>query len=259
MNVIFDIETGPLPIERIKEILPPFDPESLGKHPGKFNPKSVKLGRMVDEKKIAAKIADAEEKHAEAVKSFDEKLASGEVNHWASIMEKAALSAITGQVVAIGYGGKKRISHLAVGPVSERDLLERFWDSYRAFRKEGRKMIGFRCKTFDVPFIAQRSRILGVPVPDSLLTPTGFLDGTFVDLYEIWHAGDRRGGQFPGYSTLDVIAKACGLPPKFSGASGKDFARLLWSDDPADQKAARDYLDGDIVTTEAIAERFGCR
>ena len=49
MNVIFDIETGPLPIERIKEILPPFDPESLGNPPGEFDPKSVKTGNLKDD------------------------------------------------------------------------------------------------------------------------------------------------------------------------------------------------------------------
>lgn len=254
--IIFDIETGPLPIEQIKRILPPFDRSTLGAEPATFDPSTVKLGNMKDEKLIADKIHAAKTKHAEDAKTWWNTAAKAEPDYWAAIEERAALSSITGQVLAIGYSGQSQQIHAVGDGVQESALLAHFWGIYKKTRAAHRKLVGFNCKGFDVPFLVQRSYILGVDVPAMILTPTGYLDATFVDLADIWKAGNRGWGE-KGMGSLDTIAKALGVGSKMEGVTGADFARLFNSSDPAEHQLALDYLSADLAVTRAVAERFG--
>ena len=254
--LVFDIETGPLPLEAIQSTLGPFDASSTGKHPGEFHHNAVKLGRMVDEAKIAAKIEDARKAHESAIVAYEEKQLTAESDYWAGIQDKAALSAITGQVVAIGYLGKHEILHLATDGVSERALLVQFWKSYRDMRKQNRSMVGFNIKGFDLPFLAQRSWILEFPVPTSILTPTGYLDSSSVDLLDRWKVG-YRGSMAVGNAKLATVARALGLGDKPDDCTGAEFAKKLWSESPEDRQAAEKYLSNDLAITAAVANRLG--
>lgn len=254
--IVFDIETGPLPIETLKQILPPFDRSSLGPEPAAFDPATVKLGNMKDEKLIADKIHAAKTKHAEEAKTWWQAATQAEPNYWAAIEERAALSAITGQVLAIGYLGQSQQIHAASEGIQEGALLSHFWGLYKKARAAHRKMCGYNIKGFDVPFLAQRSYILGVEVPATVLTPTGFLEPTFVDLADVWKCGNRGWGE-KGFGSLDTLAKAMGLGEKLAGVTGADFARLFNSQDPQERQQAIDYLATDLAITRAIAERFG--
>jgi hypothetical protein len=254
--VAFDIETGPLPLERLQEILPPFDSSSIGPHPGSFDENAVKLGNLKDPVKITEKIAAAKTAHDKAVADYEEKLANGEPAYWAAIERDAALCAITGQVCAIGYQGIQQKLHLAVGNVTEKQLLIQFWKIYQEKRKERRSMVGFNIKAFDVPFICQRSWILGVDVPSTITTPTGYLDSTFVDLAEIWKAGNRGAWGKPGMGSLDVICRAMGIKGKPDDCQGAEFFQKLHGT-PEERAIAEAYLSGDLRMVVEIAERFG--
>ncbi|MCG8433675.1 MAG: hypothetical protein MJA83_06565, partial [Gammaproteobacteria bacterium] len=59
MSLVFDIETGPLPFEKIEQFMPTFERKL-----GAFDPASVKCGNLKDENKIKTKITDARNKHA---------------------------------------------------------------------------------------------------------------------------------------------------------------------------------------------------
>lgn len=253
--VIFDIETASMPLRTIKSILPPWDPSSIGSHPGEFDPSSVKTGNIKDPEKIKAKIDEAREKHEKAVVDFEAKASNGEQSYWTDIVEKAALSATVGQVVAIGYHGKKRVHDLAIDGKSERQLLMTFWKTYKDVRQAGRQMIGFNIKSFDVPYLVQRSYVWGIDVPASILTPTCYLDQLFIDLLDRWKAGNRGFGP-SGHMTLDSICRACGLPSKSTEYTGADFARLLYG--TAEERAsAIQYLDCDLDATVNLAVRMG--
>ena len=254
--IIFDIETGPLPLEQIKRILPPFDRTTLGAEPKPFDPSAVKLGNTKDEKLIADKIAAAKAKHESDSVSWWQSAEKAEPDYWAAIEERAALSSITGQVLAIGYSGQAQQIHTVGDGVQESALLAHFWGIYKKARAAHRKLIGFNSKGFDIPFLVQRSYILGVDVPAMILTPTGYLEATFVDLADIWKAGNRGWGE-KGFGSLDTIAKALGVGSKLPGVTGADFARLFNSTDPAERQLALDYLSADLAITRAVAERFG--
>ncbi len=254
--IIFDIETGSLPIDTLKAILPPFDPTSLGPAPGDFGPASVKLGNIKDPVKIEAKIKEAEAKHRDAAEKYASDLEKAEPAYWAGILDRAALSAITGEVLAIGYSGQVDKIQAVGGDKTEATILAGFWEQYGKARKVNRKLMGWNIKGFDIPFLVQRSYIAGVPVPSTVLDPRGYLDQTFVDLSETWRAGVRSWPE-KGLGQLSTVAKALGLPGKADGLTGADFARLFRSDDPAEQQQAIAYLLGDLSITRAIAERIG--
>jgi DNA polymerase III epsilon subunit-like protein len=254
--IAFDIETGSLPVEKLREILPPFDPSSIGPHPGIFKSESVKLGNLKDASKIADKLAAAKTAHDKAIADYEAKLENGEPAYWQSIIEDAALSAITGCVVAIGYQGKKETLHVAIDGVTEFQLLSQFWKIYQQGRAERRSLVGFNVKAFDVPFIAQRSWMLGVEVPSTITTATGYLDPVFVDLAERWKVGNRGAWGKPGYGTLDTIAKSLGIAGKPDNCKGAEFAAKLYGS-PEDRAIALSYLSSDLRMTVEVAARLG--
>ncbi len=247
MPVIFDIETGPLPTETLRAVCAPFSPPP---HPGEFSEKAVKLGNATKPETIAKKIEEARAKHAEAVANYSLDVADLETAYWSKIENEAALSALTGQVLAIGYRGNKiAIDH--VDGRSEPELLTKFWTQYATIRKAGRKMIGFCINDFDIPFLFQRSLILGVIAPDCLFSgPQRYLDQTFIDLAKVWSAG-----KWGSFTKLDLICRAMGIPGKPAGINGGDFARLYA--DPETRPDAIEYLVNDLNMTWCVAERVG--
>ena len=259
--LIFDIESESLPLEDLQAVCQPFDPSSI-KDPGKFDPYSVKLGRMTDQTKIDAKIKAESDKHAEQVRKYDSDLAGGEAKHWADICGKAALYASTGSVCAIGYHGNggKQTHHLALGGTTERTILMTFWKMYRDMQVQRRSMVGWNIQEFDLPFLIQRSFILSLEVPPDALTPSCYPNPLFIDLMRIWKCGQRVSGKTignMGSASLDAVCRACGFPGKPSDCTGAEFASFLRSDDPVKVQIAKDYLASDLTNVQLLADRFG--
>lgn len=212
--LIFDIETGPLPNDDLKRMLPEFDPDS------------VKLGNTKDKDKIR------------------EKIAAARIDHYAKHVEKAALSALTGRVIVVGYqfaGGESVIEDL-----SERDALETFWARYKWAKQNKASLIGWNIFNFDLPFLIRRSWFHGIQVPKGLLKNNRYWNDTFVDLMQIWACGTY--GQ---WEKLDNAAKFFGGEGK--NGNGADFHRL-WEED---RPAAVAYLECDLEMTELVATSMG--
>lgn len=247
--LVFDIETGPLSLDQLKKVCKPFDASTL-KDPGEFDRESVKFGNIKDEAKIAAKVQEAAEKHAKAVADYQTALRDGEANHWKAIQDRAALSAITGEVLAIGYkNAEKVILDHVTEDRPESQLLKKFWDLFGNYRTSGRKMIGFNLEGFDVPFLVRRSLINKVVVPDCVLNGR-YLDSTFVDLMKTWKNTDWKTD-----GSLDAICRACGIGKKLEGVDGSMFADLFRNDETRER--ALEYLRCDLLLTWGLAERFG--
>lgn len=205
MNTYFDIETGPLPNEQLAKVMPTFTAPSNYK----------------DLSKIETYIADA-------------------ARAW---MDRAALSALTGRVLAIGVmrGPDIRI----IGVESESEMLAMFWNHWRDERL-GSAYVGFCTKTFDLPFMFQRSVILQVPVPMNLFDGR-YWNSRFIDLQERWLCFGRNSEG----ASLDSVCRACGLGQKTG--KGVDFAGL-WE---SNRDAAISYLKQDLRLAAALAERLG--
>lgn len=255
MTLVIDIETGPLDTGYLLS-LDPFD-ESKFPHPGEFDPASVKTGNIKDAAKIAEKIAAAREAHAAEVAGHGERVKNARIDHAVELRSRAALSALTGQVLAIGYhaptseGQPVKIDGAGM---DERTLIDRFWNKYTECRDKQRSIIGFNLAGFDVPFLVRRSWLLGLEPPEVVFDLNRrYLDRTFIDLMQVWGCGiygDRV--------KLDTLAKALkvgGKPVDGNGqaVTGAMFAEL-WKSDRA---AAEAYLANDLRMTAAVARKLG--
>lgn len=153
--IIFDIETGPLPVGTLADQMPEF----------------TAPGNWKDEEKIAKNIAEQEAK-------------------W---FEKAALKAETGEVLAIGFGGVsdgEAVSWIIdQHQKSEKELLVEFWDTVTQHRIKA--WVGFNIFNFDLPFLLRRSLFHGV-TPGVPVRSNRYWDSRFIDLMQLWQFGNRE-------------------------------------------------------------------
>ena len=242
MQIIFDIETGPLSQEQVLALSPP--PPDLP-HPGEFAAESVKLGQMKDPAKIEAKIAEARAKHEAAVAAYEENKAKALADWQESAMRSAALSAFTGQVLAIGY--RRDSGQVAIQISNEPELLQAFWNLYQRSRAQSIRLVGHCIFQFDLPFIVRRSWLLGVDVPPTVFDGRFFDNRVFTDTAKHWLLGQYGGEKF----SLDLLDKFFGGSGK--NGNGAEFAKLLASD----PEAAKAYLANDLEMNYRIAKRMG--
>jgi len=130
-RVCFDIETGPEPLGRIKELMPRF------KAPSTY-------------------------KSEEAIKK---NLAKQQKDY----IEKAPLNAETGRVLAIGYSLCDEDEVYYLGNECENELLTDFWDYFRQLSSA--TWIGHNSNSFDWPFLVRRSMRHGIMFPSEFYTP----------------------------------------------------------------------------------------
>jgi len=250
--LIFDIETGPLPDDHLESVFT-FDPPP---EPGPFDTAEVKYGNTKDPDKRAAKLQEAMAAHAAAAAEYPTILAEARAAAWAKFKKDAALSPVTGKVLAIGVmntvKGTKTIMH---GSGDESVLLAAFWAFYKTRRNE--RFAGLNIMGFDLPFLIRRSWINQVEVPQAVADFSGKwvnFDKQFVDLRNVWLLGQSWG---QCESSLDHIAKALGFNGKMdSGVTGANFAEL-WNGSPEDHERACVYLLNDLIETKNIAARLG--
>lgn len=247
--LIFDIETGPVHDELLERQFT-FEPPP---HPGEFDQAGVKTGHLKDQAKIAAKIEDARTAHSLAVENHALAVEQARGEAWRQFKSNAALSPLTGQVLAIGIrrGDKSGI----FGGVPEPEILTSFWKKYKACRQEQTKLVGANIKQFDLPFLIRRSWMLGVSVPSTAYTYDGKwlnFDPLFFDIRDLWLLGQRSGCE----SSLDAMSRALGVGSKPDGINGGDFARL-WLGTPAEREQATGYLLNDLKLTAEVATKLG--
>jgi hypothetical protein len=213
-EIIFDLETIPLPEDVIFSQLEPFDPDS------------VKIGNR------------GPDKAAEYIEKC-------RAEHKARALEKAALSALTGQIAMIGYhDGKEPEIHCDAEPVLINEFFRRFLEYQR---DEMCLWVGFNIASFDLPFLLRRAWAWNIEPPRGLVKGR-FLSSWFIDLLDTWRAcGDHR-----ELISLDRLAKFLGVGSK-NGATGLGFAALLYE---SKQKAV-EYLANDLHISWAIADRLG--
>jgi hypothetical protein len=252
-SIVFDCETCPLPVQVVRERVAPFTPPP---HPGQFDQSKVAVGNLKDPAKIAAKIAEAEQKHSTLVENYAQDCANAEREYYAKAYDNATLSPSTSRVLAVGIGFDDGSNHFIALNEStddnERGLLEEFWfDFFQPVHQRGGFLIGHNIAEFDVPFLVKRSWLLGVDVPPAAIQ-SRYISNQFVDTMNFWKVGSR---QAP-YTSLDTIAQLLGLGAKTEGMTGADFHRLYFGS-AEDRNKAMDYLSNDVELTRKVARRMG--
>jgi hypothetical protein len=244
-TIVFDIETGPaidtspLTEEQIVQAMRP------------FGPKDVKTGNMKDPAKIAEKIEAA---MGEWAANERQRI----VDAHQEAIDKAALSPLTGQVVAIGVmicGEQRKIidGQNAPTPSAEEEsrILANFWSSIRAVLPAGHRLVGHNIHGFDLPFLVRRSWLHGISVPAGVIENGRYWSPCFVDTAKEWGLGS-----YGSFVSLDSLAKFFGAGGKPDDVTGADFHRL-WFGTEEDRAKATSYLENDLKMTWLVSERMG--
>lgn len=248
----FDIETAPLDEDLVLQFAEPFEP---AKHPGEFDPASVKYGQIKDPAKRAEKLADCQKKHAAAVDSYEADLAKAREEWREKALDTAALDAVTGRVLVVGAMNiTTGVGGMAPHGTPEGEVLQAFWSKYLQCRMNNRRMVGFDIRNFDLPFMKRRSAILGVDVPRSAFDGKRF-DPLFVDLAEEWACGQRWADV--GKFKLDRVAQALGVGGKWKGECCGRVFHKFWNGTPEQRAEAQSYLLRDLELVVGVAGKLG--
>jgi hypothetical protein len=224
--ILFDIETVGLPEEQLRE--------------------------LYVEKTYEEFASSCDQRWKEETKQA--KYEESKATAWQTYVDKAALSPITGRVLAIGFASDKG-AKVEDGGGDEAALLSQFWGMYaksRTGKPSPRKMLGWNIHGFDLPFLIRRSWLHGVAVPSTIRDANDrYWDSIFVDLMQRFSAGEWK-----SYTGLGVAAKFFGVGDKPEGITGKDFGRL-WLGTEEEREQARAYLLNDLAMTREVGLRMG--
>lgn len=162
--------------------------------------------------------------------------------------DKLALDWNVGRIIAIGYWAESLGTRVYLCPTEEDEQRELsvFWHHVGQ-----RTIVGFNVKSFDLPYMVQRSRYLGVSHPqlDFGKYSRRGIEDLFLDL--TFNAGTYDQGAMR--RTLKAFARRFGLPVN-DEIDGKDIQALVAADNWA---GIESHLRSDIDLTVALARRLG--
>lgn len=243
-HLAFDIETGPQ--EGILESK--FAPVQEEFQYISFKPEKVKRLKSDDDEDYREKYLAAEEEHQRLTAERREKHAADFQEKQAKFLQDACLLPHLGRVLAIGlYDGSK----FKALEGDETEMLKTFWLQFTACTKRQQSMVGHNCMNFDLPFLVNRSKILGIRVPGAVIVKSGkWLNWCqiFEDTAAWWLLGrHHRDTKW----SLDVCCHAFGLPGKqVEGVDGESWWKIYQSN----RDLALEYLKNDC---EQVFELYG--
>lgn len=165
-------------------------------------------------------------------------------------IERAALSWRTCEIVLIGLIDDGVYVPIYTSEPNEKWIIENFFKGVSQWIKEGRKFGGHNVKGFDLPLIVNRARVLGIPLPDGLLSYYNGRPSWSELVYDTMEELSFGPYNMDG-NGVDDVAKAFGLPTK--SGTGAQFPSL-WK---SDREAAIQYNKTDCEIEKLIAMKLG--
>lgn len=186
---------------------------------------------------------------AKVAEDIQKRRDAAEADYLASL-SRAALDWNLSRIVAIGlsFDGGDPCVELCRTEAEEKAALAEFWSHVRFDRPA--QLIGFCARTFDVPTLIQRSRLLGVRYPQISLGRWG--KGDVTDLRDILTFDDARYEALMPRS-LKAFCRRFGIPVD-DEISGADIPACVAAGDWASVEA---HVTSDVRLTVALAERLG--
>jgi hypothetical protein len=212
-----DIQTSPIIV----------DIETAGLHNAlEFLEPVTPDARLVDPKKIEASIKEKEEAR----------------------LAKLALDRNVGRIVAIGWWTEEEGTHGVVCKTEyeERIALTSVWNASRH-----RTIVGFNCKGFDLPFMVQRSRYLGIPYP--WLDLGKYTRKGVIDLYMDLTFNEGKYDEGCMRRTLKAFCKRFGITVT-DDINGADIPALV---DAGEWEKVAAHAKGDVELTVQLAHKLG--
>jgi hypothetical protein len=251
--LVFDIETGPIPDEELQELFT-FDESAikgfdlLSKD---FDPSEVKTGNIKDKAKIDEKIALAKEKFENEKTGAKVLVETSREAAWKTFKSKAALSPLTGQVLAVGIYCPDWHNQITIDyvtkEINEETLINGILEFFDDTISKSQKIIGHNILGFDFPFLLRRATKYGIKIPRSILVQLNtYKPSLLIDTMRLWQCGNRM----EAFVKLDQLASFFGTTRK--NGSGANFSETFFNN----QIEALRYLENDILMTKEIWEKM---
>lgn len=163
-------------------------------------------------------------------------------------IQKLALDWNVGRIAALAWWTERDgvVAHACRDEADEAAALRGFWMECRH-----RTIVGFNVKGFDLRFMVQRSRYLGVPYP--VLDFSKYSRKGITDLFLDLTFGDGTYDQGAMRRTLKAFCKRFGLPVDDT-INGADVPALVTAGQ-WDQVLA--HVRSDVLLTVALARKLG--
>lgn len=169
----------------------------------------------------------------------------------ASYKKEAALYADFGRIVCISVGRlyKGDFVTTTFNDFDETEMLKKF---FAVLDKGDWILCGHAVKSFDIPYIFQRSIINGL-FPHELIDTSGLKPWEMtgiIDTKELWSAGGFN------KSGLVNITTALGLPSPKTGITGAQVPAYFWEDPKGHIQEISEYCERDVVAVYDVMKRF---
>ena len=166
----------------------------------------------------------------------------------AAQMDKASLDYNVGRIVALGWwtAGDGLQTRMCPSEADERTSLVEWWAQARH-----RTIVGFCIKSFDLPWMIQRSRYLGVAAPILDLGRYSRNDN-IVDLYHLLTFNDSQ-DTYVMRRTVHAFCRRFGIQVEDT-ITGKDVPALVAAGDWAQ---VQQHVESDVRLELALARRLG--
>lgn len=204
-----------------------FDVETCGLPNAEFFLEPVQAAKnLVDPAKV---IADIEKRTAER-------------------NERIALDWNVGRIAALAWWTEETglIAFVCPTEAEEAAVIETFWAAAKH-----RTLVGFNVKAFDLRFLVQRSRYLGIAYP--WLDFSKYAKKGIEDLYLSLTFGDGTYDQGAMRRTLHAFAKRFGIVVA-DPIQGKDIPALV---EAGEWESVRSHVISDVEVTLALARKLG--
>jgi len=258
-HIVFDIEIAPEP-DIVLERLFSFDESTVKNYrllTSNFEPSEVKLGNMKDSAKIEARIEVARLKFTTDKAAVAENIETARSEAWQTFRDRAALSPLTGRVLAVGWWNPDTPDSDAATilegneSVSEKEVIEHFLSLADAVLSDGGSLVGHNIIGFDLPFLLRRGLKYGIRSPKTITNALAqYRSSSLIDTMREWQFGNRA----EGFVKLDQLAAFFGTRRK--NGDGADFHKKFFGA-PEERHEALEYLNNDVMMTVEVAQKMG--
>ena len=167
-------------------------------------------------------------------------------------LQDSAIFAEFGKIVCISVGyiyTQAEESHFKLKSYyndDEKILLEEFGQMLNYWDKPDRTLCGHNIKEFDIPYIARRMLINGIPLPKILnIAGKKPWEVQFIDTLELWKFGD-----FKSFTSLNLLTAIFDIPTPKDDIDGSMVGQVYY--ETGDLKRIATYCEKDVVATAQV-------
>ncbi len=176
----------------------------------------------------------------------------------ADIYQRAGIYAEFGKIVCISAGfihyvkGEMHFRVKSFADDDEKKLLIEFNNALDSFinKNPSNTLCGHNAKEFDFPYIARRTLLNGLPLPNALdIAGKKPWEIKFLDTMELWKFGDYK-----HYTSLNLLTTIFNIPSPKDDIDGSQVADVYYKEKNLDRIAA--YCEKDVFATAQLMLRY---